>query len=158
MLSIPDKILKTRTYFGRRVPVRGEMELVLHRGEERPRDVVRPVVVDARRKDVRHFLVKIAFAHANVADALQQFTKIPTAISLQPIIVKSKTLDRKLMKMPNRPLPKPHRHIAPDPHADGKDHIEVIVRKTAFYAPFPFLSNLQKIWLFVHDCGYSFAA
>ena len=141
MLSIPDKILKTRTYFGRRVPVRGEMELVLHRGEERPRDVVRPVVVDARRKDVRHLLVEIAFAHANVADALQQFAEIPTAISLQPIIIKRKSLDCKLVKVPNRPLPKPHRHIAPDPHADGKNHVEVIMRNIALNRPIPLVTN-----------------
>lgn len=48
--------------------------------------------------------------------------------------------------MPNRPLAEPHGDIASDSHANGKNHVKVVVRKLAFDAPRTLLSNLQKLF------------
>lgn len=48
--------------------------------------------------------------------------------------------------MPNRPLAEPHGDIASNSHANGKNHVKVVVRKLAFDAPRTLLSNLQKLF------------
>ena len=115
--------------------VSGEVEFVLHRGKESARDVGRPVIVDGCRKNVRHLLIEVALAHADVADTLEEFAEISASIALEPIVIQCEPLDRKLVEMTYRPLAKAHGDIASDSHAYRQDHVEVVVCEIALYTP-----------------------
>ena len=68
--------------FCRRMLVGCIMEFILHGRKECARNVIRAVIVDARRKYVRDLLIEVPFAHPYVADTLKEFAEIPATISL----------------------------------------------------------------------------
>ena len=114
--------------FRRHVLVGGIVEFVLHCGEKCVRNVICAIIVYARRKDVRYFLIEVPLAHPYVADTLKKLAEITATVSLKTVVVECKTLDREFVQMPNGPLAKANGNLAPNPHSDGENHVEVVVR------------------------------
>ena len=117
------------------------MQFVLHSGEEQVSQVGLWVVVDTGGKDIRHLLVKVAFAATDIADSLQQFAEIATAIPFQSNVIQSESFLDKLVKMQGGPLAETGSHLRFHTVTHGDYHIQIVMADMPVYASGTLLAN-----------------
>jgi hypothetical protein len=112
-------------HLGRRLPVDGPVQLVLHRGEKPLGGLRRHVVVNGRGVDVGDLLVELALREPDLADALQLLFEIPIgedgATRLDALVVHHVGLDGELLDDARGPLAELHRALGIHLVAHGDD-------------------------------------
>ena len=128
----------------------GEVEFVLHGGEEVLRQPGPRVVVDAALgEDVGDLLPDAPLAGTDGTHALQQLPKVVlsedlTAL-LQALVVKHEALDDVLSEHARRPDAKACGAMGVDAIANGDDGVQVVVPQRAAHGPAAFVLNYREI-------------
>jgi len=118
-------------HLGGGLPVDGPVELVLHGGEETLGGGRAQIVVNGGGVDIGDFLVELALAQTNFADALELFFEVllaeDRAACFQSFIVHGKALDGVFLDDRRRPFAELDGPLGVDLVADGHDGGEVVV-------------------------------
>ncbi len=114
--------------FGSGLASDGTMHLVLHRLEKLQADLLRRVVINAGRVDVRDLLVKPPLGGADVLNPPRQFLEIIKRLVriLQPLVVEYESLDDVFPQPLRSPNAELRGHARFDPIADGNDSLEIV--------------------------------
>ena len=99
---------------------------------ERARDGRFGIVVNRRGVNVRHLLIQIAFAGADIAHALQKLAEIAATTIFESTIIKRESLNGVLPENLGRPLTKGNTLLGFYPIADRDYHVEIVVLNNAF--------------------------
>lgn len=88
-----------------------------------------------------HLLIQVAFATANIADALQQFPEISATIAFQSIIVQREALLNELMEVSRCPLSEACGHLRLHAITHSDNHIKVVVANLTVHTSIALLAN-----------------
>ena len=131
--------------FGRRLPGDGPMNLVLHRFKKQQAHLLRGIVVDTHRVDVRDFLVEPPLRGADVLYPPHQLLEIVEGQVriLQPLVVEEETLHDIFPQQSGGPDTEAGGHRAFYPVAHGKDGVQIVEIHPAPDGSRAFLPNSQ---------------
>ena len=107
----------------------GPMHLVLDRLEKTDTDLLRGIVINARRVDVRDLLVKPPLGSADILNPARQLLEIVEWLVriFQPLVVENKSFDDVFPQPLRGPDAELRAAIRLHPVANGNDHVEVVV-------------------------------
>ena len=117
------------------------VQFILYGSKELTREIGIRIVVDTCDEDVRHLLIQVALAAADVTDALQQLPEIATTVTLQSFIIQHESLLYKLTQMCCSPLTESRSHLRLHPIAHGYNHVQIVVAYLSSDAAITLLSN-----------------
>ena len=114
--------------FGRRLPGDGPMHLVLHGFEKADAQLLRGIVVDACRVDIRYFLVEPPLRCADVLNPPHQLIEVIEGLirTLQPLVIEEETLHDVFPQQPGGPDTEAGGHRTFHPVAHRNDGIEIV--------------------------------
>lgn len=84
------------------------------------------IVVDGGGVDIRHLLVEVALARADIANTLQQLSEVAAATIFQALVIEREASSHVLFQNLSRPLSEANAFKRLDAIADGNDYIEAI--------------------------------
>ena len=119
----------------------GIVHLILNGSKEHLRHLGPWVIISRCCIDVRHLLIEVTLAAADVADALQEFLEVSIAPLLQPLIIHSESFFDVFVQPLSSPTAESHSNRRLHPVAKGYYHIQIVMVNLPLHLSLALLTN-----------------